>query len=343
VQANAVVSGAGHQGERRSGAWLLSHDSPCLRARTKQWLLELPADDPSVEADRREYRRDPVLARLFAAQAPDGSWHGPALYCPKHRSTFWTLAVLAEMGAGRWLDEVEKAAEFALQFQAANGEVYQFRRAAGGRPSPQKPVPCATTRLMSWLAELGYAGDERLLRAVDYLISTQRPDGGWSCMERAMPRGLESEKPCLGVTASFLALAEAVPALARHQATARAVELVVSLYFKDPKGYHVGNSWPYLYYPCFFMDLANTGRLLLVLAGDGGAGAGGGEVRQAITRGAEYLVARRLPDGAWPSDGHPYRPPVDPGKKGKGHPWVTLRVLRFLKAAGKGAAGHLEG
>lgn len=103
MQANAVVSGAGHQGDRRPGAWLLSHDSPCLRARTKQWLLELPADDPSVEADRREYRRDPVLARLLAAQAPDGSWNGPALYCPKHRSTFWTLAVLAEMGVGRGL------------------------------------------------------------------------------------------------------------------------------------------------------------------------------------------------------------------------------------------------
>jgi len=131
------------------------------------------------------------------------------------------------------------------------------------------------------------------------------------------------------------ALAEAVPGLGRHPATARAVELVVSLYFKDPKGYHVGNSWPYLYYPCFFMDLAATGRLLLVLAGDGGAGAGGGEVRQAVAKGAEYPLSRRLPDGTWASDGHPYRPPVDPGRKGKTHPWVALRVLRFLKAAGK--------
>jgi len=91
-----------------------------------------------MQADRREYRRDPVLARLLAAQAPDGSWNGPALYCPKHRSTFWTLAVLAEMGAGRWLDEVERAAEFALQFQAANGnpgigEISRLRVVIGGR------------------------------------------------------------------------------------------------------------------------------------------------------------------------------------------------------------------
>jgi hypothetical protein len=69
---------------------------------------------------------------------------------------------------------------------------------------------------------------------------------------------------------------------------ARAAGLVLLLYFKDPKGYHVGNSWPHLYFPCFFMDLAATGRLLVALAGDGGAGAGGGEVRQAIARGAEY-------------------------------------------------------
>jgi hypothetical protein len=318
----------------RATEWLLTHDSPAVRARARHWLLELPWDHPAVQAEVRLFPDDPGLRALLAGQAADGSWHGPALYCPKHRATFWVLGALAEMGAGRWLPGVERAAEFALRFQAKNGEVYQLRRAEGGAPSAQRPVPCVTARLMSWLAQLGYARDPRLTQAVDHLLSTQRPDGGWSCEGRAMPRDLETERPCLGVAGSFLGLAEAVPGLAEHEATRRAVDLVASLYFKDPKGFHVGNTWRKLLYPCFFMDLGGTGRLLLALSG------GRPLFREVVAPGVEYLLSRRTVEGLWPTDGSPYRPPVDPGRRGKPHPWVTLRVLRFLKAAGAWPAGN---
>lgn len=306
------------------GRWLLSQGSPGLRARTKEWLLGLPRDHPSVAEERRQYRRDPALARLLAGQAPDGSWGGRYLYVPKHHSTFHVLAVLAEMGLDRGFPEVERAAEFALTFQASNGEVYECRKAGGGKPSRERPVPCVTGRLMASLAQLGYAEDPRVRRGIEYLLSTQRPDGGWSCEGRAMPRGSESEQPCLGMTAGFLALAESVPGLPGLKAAKRARDLVGSFYFKDPKGYHVANTWAKLNHPASMLDLAAVGRTLLTL----------GHKSPALKRGADYLMTRRNPDGTWPLDGHPYRPPVGPGRRGQPHPWVTLRVLRFLKAAG---------
>ncbi len=304
-------------------AWLGEQPSYPLRVRTSQWLL----DRAQAGQDAREWRASRDLVGLWRSQAGDGSWHGPALYVPKHRATFWVLGVLAEMGAGRWLPEVEKAAEFAFRFQAGNGEFYQSRQARGGRPSSSAPVPCVTARLLGWLAELGYVDDPRLELGIDYLLSIQRDDGGWSCAGRAMPRGSHTAKPCLGVTESFLALAEAVPRLRRHPAVGAAARLVSELYFRSPRGYHVADTWQSLKYPVWGLDVAATGRRLLGLLGPA--------ARPAVRPGIEYVLARRRPDGLWCTDGHDYRPPIPAGRRAKPHPWVTLRVLRFLKAAAR--------
>jgi hypothetical protein len=198
--------------------WLLSHPEPAVRYRARLWLEGRAPGDPLVRAERELLVTGPVVAEVLARQAPDGSWHGPAFYVPKHRSTFHVLAALAEMGL--------------------------TRRAAGGRPSSAAPVPCLTARAAAFLAEMGYADDPRLERAVSYLVSRQRPDGGWSCLQRAVRRGEPVAKGCLGVTAAFLDLAEKTPCLlGGHPATLAAARFVEALYLRDPKGYHVADTW----------------------------------------------------------------------------------------------------
>ncbi len=319
--------------------WLLTHASPAVRLRTREWLLgEDPRAGPT-SACRPELSNDPVIVGLLEKQADDGSWGGPGFYGPRHRSTFYVLSVLAEMGATASCapplgPAVERAAVFSFAFQAANGEFYQYRRAEGGRPSSLAPVPCVTIRAATFLAALGYADDPRIGRAVEYLLSIQRPDGSWSCMGRAMPRRYVSEKGCLGTAACFLALAEQVPhLLAGHPSTHAAAEFTERLYMRNPRGFHVADTWRVLLYPYYHfpMDLAETGRLLLAVLGPTGR----------VEEGVRFCLAKRRPeDGLWGSDGHPPRPPVPPGRKGQPHPWVTLRVLRFIlahiRACGRG-------
>ncbi len=311
--------------------WLLTHPSPAVRLRTREWLL---GGDPGAGLaceGRPDLSSDPVIVGLLEKQADDGSWGGTGFYGPRHRSTFYVLSVLAEMGASVSCPPplgpaVERAAVFSFAFQAANGEFYQYRRAEGGKPSSLAPVPCVTIRAATFLAALGYADDPRVGRAVEYLVSIQRPDGSWSCAGGAMPRRYVSEKGCLGTAACFLALAEQVPhLLGGHPSTRAAAQFTERLYMRDPKGFHVPDKWralPYPYYH-FPMDLAETGRLLLAELGP----------TERVEEGVRLCLAKCRPgDGLWASEGRPSKPPVPPGRKGRPHPWVTLRVLRFILA-----------
>ncbi len=304
--------------------WLLSHASPAVRYRAKVWLLALDPSSRAVAAERAGSRQDPGVQALLREQQADGSWAGPALYVPKHRSTFHVLAVLAEFGLDRTFPEVARGAEYAFRFQARNGEFYSGRQARGGRPSSLAPIPCLTARAAAYLAQLGYHGDPRLVLAVEHLLSTQRPDGSWSCEARAIPRDHVSEKGCLGAACCFLALADSAPGLASRPSVKAAASFVERLYLRDPKGYHVGNTWDRLPHPYFPMDLADTGRLLLAELG----------LTPRVEEGLRLCQAKRRPDGLWAADGHPYRPAVRPTRRGQPNPWVTLRVLRFLKAGG---------
>jgi len=285
---------------------------------------------PSGGTTQEGLRADPEVATLLSAQRPDGGWAGPSFYAPKHRSTLHTLAVLAELGVDRSFPEIERAADFAFAFQAANGEFYQHRRVEGGRPSTLAPVPCVTARAAAYLAGLGYGGDARVAKAIQYLLSIQRQDGSWSCGDKAMPRGYVSEKGCLGMTCCFLALADTAPALSRgHPATRSAALFAERLYLRDPRGFHVGNTWAVLPHPSFPMDLADTGRHLVTIVG----------LTPRVSEGVELCLQKRRSDGLWAADGHPYRPPLPPDRRGEPSAWVTLRVARFLKAARRAGRG----
>lgn len=305
--------------------WLLAHPSPAVRYRAKVWLLGLDPSSGAAAAERATLRLDPDVRSLLGEQRADGSWAGPALYVPKHRSTFHVLAVLAEFGLDHAFPEVAGGAEYAFRFQARNGEFYSGRQARGGRPSSQAPIPCLTARIAAYLAQLGYSGDTRLALAVEHLISTQRTDGSWSCEARAIPRDHVSDKGCLGAACCFLALVENAPSLlAGHPSARAAAGFIEGLYLRDPKGYHVGNTWDRLPHPYFPMDLADTGRHLVAHLG----------CTPRVEEGLDLCRAKRRPDGLWAADGHPYRPAVRPTRRDQPSPWVTLRALRFLKAGG---------
>jgi hypothetical protein len=87
--------------------------------------------------------------------------------------------------------------------------------------------------------------------------------------------------------------------------------------------YHVGIPWTTLQYPYFDYGLISTLDALARL-----------NCRMdqpKIAAAMEYLLSRQLPDGAWPLDHSPHKPPFEVGLLGEPSKWLTLDALRVIK------------
>jgi len=321
----------------RTVRWLLDPVHPAVRAATLRRLYGLGRNNRRLRELQRRAFESSEAASLFARQAQDGSWHGPRLYTPKHSSTFWTLKLLGDWGLDRSFEQVERAAEFAFQFQGRDGEFYQMRRASGGPPLRLLPVPCVTSRAACYLVRLGYAGDERVRRAVGHLEGRQRLDGGWSCTGNSEPAGTETERPCTSMTVSFLLLAEALreegfAEVVTPDAHGRALQCALRDFAKRMEGLADGRGadadWMLLEHPVFTHDLADALRLFA-------PGARTDVDRAAVDRAVEALIEKADGLGRWPLERSPRRPPVPSGPKDRPNRWVTLRAVEALVRAGR--------
>jgi hypothetical protein len=114
------------------------------------------------------------------------------------------------------------------------------------------------------------------------------------------------------------------PELAAHPAIDRAAAILHDL-LMGPRmhRYHVADLWTVLEYPYFGYGIISALDTLARL--------GHTLEHPQITRAMEYLLSRQLPDGTWPLDQIPRRPPIDVGQPGKPSKWLTLDALRVVK------------
>jgi hypothetical protein len=87
--------------------------------------------------------------------------------------------------------------------------------------------------------------------------------------------------------------------------------------------YHVPDLWTILEYPYF--------GYTVISALDALARLGYRLEHPKVDAAVEYLLSRRLPDGTWPLDQSPRRPPFDVGQPGQPNRWLTLDALRVIK------------
>ncbi len=113
--------------------------------------------------------------------------------------------------------------------------------------------PCQTAHAACTLAHLGHAGDSRLERTFDHLLSTQHSDCGWRCNKFSYGHGPETEFSNPGPT--LIALdAFRFTGLANHSATLnRAVEFLLSHWVSraplGPCHYGIGSLFLQVSYP----------------------------------------------------------------------------------------------
>jgi len=334
--------------------WLLERDNPSVRYFTLKDILDHSDASPEVEEARRSIGGWGKVSRIFAKQRHNGSWESvDQPYLPKYRGTYWQVMILGQLGLDRGDERVRRACEHIFKFQLGEGGFAMFaeegarreyelkmkRATAKGKGLPpfhvwakevirEGELSCLTGNIATALIRLGYGEDERVSRALDWLVDVQNADGGWLCPY--WKAHIRDRHGCfMGAITPLDAFSE-VPSGQRtpgmRDSVERGVEFLLMhrLFRADHHGYEVINgSWLKLGFPCFSYDVL---RGLDVVARLGYAD------DERIDDDLEVVLGKQSPDGRWTLESSPSgRMQVDLERKGEPSKWVTLRGLRTIK------------
>jgi hypothetical protein len=229
------------------------------------------------------------------------------------------LSVLADLGLTAENEGVRRGCEFMFTYQREHGGFCRRRRVSGrGIVWDAQPGHCTHARIVRFLIQFGYGDDPRIRAAIDWLLATQRDDGTWLCRHA-------SGHGCLRATHDVLHAVALDPETVAHPAIARAAAIVCDLLMEPRMGrYHVPDLWTVLEYPYFGYGV--------ISALDALARLGYTLEQPKIAAAMEHLLSRQSPNGTWPLDQSPRRPPFDVGQPDEPNKWLTLDALRVIKS-----------
>jgi len=335
--------------------WLLEPADPPVRFRALRDLLGRPEDSVDVQAAQAAIPTSPVIKRIFAKQQPGGFWGDPTSpYQPKYKATYWTVMMLGHLGLSAVDEQVQRTVEYIFGFQQSEGGFAEYgaegasreyerlarkRREQGKKPPQeeafvtdqvhQMTLSCLTGNVVAALWRLGYGGDPRVWRAVDWLVSIQRGDGGWLCPY--WKGHIRDKHSCFhGTICALEGLSEIGRdrrSLAVRDAIGRGAEFLLMhrLYRSDHHDWEVINPrWLRLSFPWFWEYSVLRGLWVLTRLG----------VRdQRMEDALAVLREKQRADGRWLLESAPYgRMQANLEKKGQPSKWVTLKALEVLRS-----------
>ena len=312
--------------------WLLEPDNPSVRYFTLRDLLGKNGNDREIRSARAAIMQSAPIKKILAAQKRDGYWFKPGHgYSPKYKSTVWQILFLAELGADGKHPQVQRGCEYLLEHaQSANGGF-----SASANAVPSGAIHCLNGNLIWALVTLGYANDERVQRAVDWLagaitgedfdaFNSLTPGPGFQC-------GVNDKQPCAWGAVKALRALNALPKKLEttrvKKATAMAVEF---LFNRDlakadyPNTGRVSGEWFRFGFPLSYTsDVLET---LLALTDTGV----GDDPR--LKNAVDLVLSKQDADGRWAMkhslNGNGMWTNIE--VKGKPSKWITLRALRVL-------------
>lgn len=338
--------------------WLLEPENPSIRYFTLVDLLDNPLDEPEVLEAKETIGTSRVVTRIFSKQKPGGYWESEAEpYKPKYKSTYWQPIILGLLGLDRGDERVRGAVDYTWGFQHEDGgfcekmeegarikyERVRGRMARRGKEPPpleewapgeikESETTCLTGNVAASLIRMGYADEERVHRALDWLVEVQNVDGGRLCPYwRAR---IQDNHGCfMGTITPLDAFAELSP---RHRtsgirgAAMRGAEFLLMhrLYKADHHDFRViDESWLRFGFPRFFYDVLRGLDVVTRL----------GYARdERIDDALELLLQKQGPDGRWLLEQTlSGRMQTNLEQKGKPSKWITLNALRVLKRVSK--------
>jgi hypothetical protein len=210
--------------------WLLEKDNPSVRYFALSRILDKPHDSSEVQAAKNEIMVTGVVSKILAKQADEGYWEAPEkFYTAKYKGTVWQLIILAELGADGQDERVKKACEFILensQDRKSGGfSAWLSVRVGGGRYSGV--LPCLTGNMVWSLIRLGFLGDPRVKRGIEWIAKYQRFDDGEAYPPKIWP--YEKATSCFGKHSCHMGVVKSLKALAEIPAEKRSAAVVDSI------------------------------------------------------------------------------------------------------------------
>jgi Prenyltransferase and squalene oxidase repeat len=265
--------------------WLTGPKSdPSVRVR---FLTEVDGKDltsAGVRKAKESVGRTGWASWLLGFQHPDGHWVTPGtsvreLMRPRLISTYWLAQVLADLGMDRSDPRISKTAELVLSLQEQ----------VLADPGSDHCIGANATRT---LIQFGYLDHPVVQRSIEWLVRTQKSDGGWHCFP--------SRSGTMDCWEGLAALS-AIPEASRDDTTRRALERNVEFYLK--RGLmNEGNAryapWFRIHFPNYYHYDLLVGLRLLARLGY----AADPRLRPAL----RWLRSKRRSDGTWALDAvHP--------------------------------------
>jgi len=325
-------------------SWLLETESLGVRYLALRDLLGRSKTDSELRAARAAAHREGPIATVLTEMDEAGYWVEPGPgYNPKYRSTVWAIILLAQLGASVEEDQrIAQACHYLLAHALTEGG--QFT--ASGAPSGT--ADCLQGNLSWALMELG-ADDPRLEKAFDWMARSVTGEGIASSEDRhaavryyagkcapTFACGSNNRLPCAwGGVKVMLALGK-WPEKRRTPAIQRAIQQGIDFLLgvdpaeaTYPTGYSnkPSQNWWKFGFPIFYVtDLLQVVEALVAL--------GYGDDPR-LSRALGLIREKQDGNGRWALD-YEYtgKTWVDFGAKKQPNKWVTLRVLRVMKAVG---------
>lgn len=324
--------------------WLLERSGPGVRYLALRDLEVRPPQDAELLSARRAAHRRGPIAEILGRMHPDGYWERPGPgYNPKYRSSVWALVLLAQLGAR--VEEDRRLAQ-AGAYILDHAMTAQGQFSATGPPSGT--LDCLQGNLCWALTALG-CRDARLSQAYDWMARTVTGEGIAPASDRTALRryyagkcgpgfacGANNRLPCAWGAAKVLLAFSVRPARERSAVVRRAIRQGADFLLAQdptqapyPNGYSArpSRNWWKFGFPLFYVtDLLQVAEALV--------GLGLGQDRR-LGPLLDYIRGRQDAQGRWTLD-YDYAGKTigDFGQKKQPNPWVTLRALRVLQAAG---------
>lgn len=296
-------------------AWLLEPEEPAMRYLASRDFVR-PRPSPRALAVLREEIPSRGWAAAILARQRERTWweRADTCYWPRQMGTYWSLAVLADLGLNRDDDRIANAVEHMLR----------IHRAPDGGFSPYGPTErshfCSTGIMVRTLLQLGYVDDPRTWEGIEWLVAAQLEEGGWDC--HAPPESTLDAWEALGAFA-------AVPPAKRTRELRESIRRGAEFYLSR-RLLHEGARyarWYELHYPWHYWYDVLVGLDVITALGYGADP----RAREAL----DVLRSRRRPDGRWVIDGTNGKLQLEPhGRPSKMVTFLATRVLR--RAADRG-------
>jgi len=334
--------------------WLLEHRNPCVRYFTLRDILDYSQNSPEVEKAKENINSYDKVVRIFSQQKPEGYWESAEQpYHPKYKSTYWQIMILSQLGLDKSDEHVRRACDYIFRFQLEEGGFSTFREEGakreyswmkeralkkGKEPPPfeswargkirENEMSCLTGNVAASMIRFGYADDDRVKRALNWLVEIQNEDGGWLCPY--WKAHIKDKHGCfMGTITPLDALSELSDAKrAKEMETAIERGLEFLLMHRLFKANHhqfrvINKAWLKLGFPWFFYDILRGLSVVTKL----------GYIKdERIGEALEILIRKQDVEGKWILERTPSgRMHTSLEQKGKPSKWVTLHALKVLK------------